>query len=169
MDDRVGTTIHAGFLVTVTAVVAWLSGLPMLFPSLGPSAFVLAMFPRSEASNARRIIGGHAIGVVAGLLAYALLAGGVTMTNALEPGSIEGLRLAASGILAMVLTVAGMLWSQARHPPACATTLIVSLGLLPTLLEGALIVGAVVVLVGAHRVLMLGARASQGYRDRVQS
>ncbi|MCU4972409.1 HPP family protein [Halobacteria archaeon AArc-m2/3/4] len=169
MDDRVGTTIHAGFLVTVTAAVAWLSGLPMLFPSLGPSAFVLAMFPRSEASNARRVIGGHVIGVVAGLLAYALLAGGVTMTNALEPGSVEGLRLAASGVLAMVLTVAGMLWARARHPPACATTLIVSLGLLPTLLEGALIVGAVVVLVSAHRALMIGERASRSYRERTES
>ncbi|GAB3032434.1 HPP family protein [Natronobiforma cellulositropha] len=156
MDGRVGTTVHTGLLVSVTALVAWLSGLPMLFPSLGPSAFVLAMFPHSDASAPRRVIGGHLVGVLAGLLAYHALAEGIVMTNALEPASLDGLRLAASGVLATVLTVAGMLFVRVRHPPACATTLIVALGLLSTPLEGALIVVAVVALVGTHRLLLLG-------------
>lgn len=154
MDDRVGTTLHTGLLLSTTAVLAWLSGLPMLFPSLGPSAFVLALFQRSDATSPRRVVGGHAVGVVAGLIAYALLAGGVDMTSATEPGSIEGLRLAASAVLATTLTAGGMLATDTRHPPACATTLIVSLGLLSTPFEGAVILVAVVVLVFAHRVLL---------------
>ncbi|MXV61497.1 HPP family protein [Natronorubrum sp. JWXQ-INN-674] len=155
MDDRTGTTLHTGFLLSTTAVLAWLSGLPMLFPSLGPSAFVLALFQNSDATAPRRVIGGHAIGVVAGLLAYHLLASGVSMTAATDPGSLEGFRLAASGVLATTLTAGGMLATETRHPPACATTLIVSLGLLSTVLEGALIVLAVVVLVVAHRLLLV--------------
>ncbi|WP_121744079.1 HPP family protein [Natronorubrum halophilum] len=154
MDDRVGTTLHTALLLSTTAALFWLSGLPMLFPSLGPSAFVLALFQDGDATSPRRVIGGHAIGVVAGLLAYHLLATGVSMTAATDPGSLEGLRLAASGILATTVTAGGMLATDTRHPPACATTLIVSLGLLPTLLEGVLIVAAVTVLVAAHRLLL---------------
>lgn len=154
MDETVGTTIHATVLVSVAALAAWLSGLPMLFPSLGPSAFVMAMFPTSEASNARRVIGGHAVGVVAGLAAYWLLGATGSMIVAAEPGSIAGLRLAGSGVLAIAATVGGMLAADVRHPPACATTLIVALGLLSTPLEGALILAAVAVMVGAHRLLL---------------
>lgn len=154
MDDRVGTTLHTGLLLSTTAVLSWLLGVPMLFPSLGPSAFVLALFQRSDATRPRRVIGGHLIGVVAGLLAYHLLASGVTMTSAADPGSIEGLRLAVSGVLATMVTAGGMLATDTRHPPACATTLIVSLGLLTTPLEGTLIVGAVIVLVAVHALVL---------------
>ena len=165
MNDRVGTTLHTGLLLSTTAALAWLSGLPMLFPSLGPSAFVLALFQRSEATSPRRVIGGHAIGVVAGLVAYHLLAAGIDMTSATEPGSIAGLRLAASGVLATTLTAAGMLATDTRHPPACATTLIVSLGLLATPFEGTLILLAVVVLVASHRLLLATEHLSSRYRS----
>ncbi|GAB7018971.1 HPP family protein [Halostagnicola sp. A-GB9-2] len=154
MDDQLGSTLHTGLLIMTTAGMAWLSGFPMLFPSLGPTAFVLALFQKSDATSPRRVIGGHVIGVVAGLLAYHLLAGGITMAGTTEPGSIEGLRLAASGVFATTLTAGGMLATDTRHPPACATTLIVSLGLLTTVLEGALIVLTVIVLVLAHQLLL---------------
>ncbi|RQG96082.1 HPP family protein [Natrarchaeobius oligotrophus] len=168
MDDRTGTTLHTGLLLSTTAAIAWLSGLPMLFPSLGPSAFVLALFQDGDATSPRRVIGGHAIGVVAGLLAYHLLAAGVSMTAATAPGSIDGLRLAASGVLATTLTAGGMLATDTRHPPACATTLIVSLGLLATPLEGAVIVLAVVALVVAHRLLLATERIGARYDDRLR-
>ncbi|WP_254864477.1 HPP family protein [Halovivax gelatinilyticus] len=154
MDDRVGTTLHTGLLLSTTAVLAWLSGLPMLFPSLGPSAFVLALFQRSDATRPRRVLGGHAVGVIAGLVAYGLFATGVDMTSAPDPGSIDGLRLAVSAVVATTLTAGGMLATDTRHPPACATTLIVSLGLLSTPREGAIILLAVAVLVLAHRLLL---------------
>lgn len=162
MDDQVGSTLHTGLLITTTAVLAWLSGFPMLFPSLGPTAFVLALFEQGDATSPRRVIGGHAIGVLAGLAAYHLLASGIAMTATMEAGSIKGLRLAASGVLATMLTAGGMLATDTRHPPACATTLIVSLGLLTTVLEGALIILAVIVLVLAHRLLL----ATERWRAR---
>ncbi|ELY55545.1 HPP family protein [Natronolimnohabitans innermongolicus] len=169
MDDRTGTTLHTGLLISTTAVMAWLSGLPLLFPSLGPSAFVLALFQDSDATAPRRVIGGHAIGVVAGLFAYHLLGAGITMTAVADPGSLEGLRLAASGVLATTLTAGGMLATGTRHPPACATTLIVSLGLLSTIREGVLIVGTVVVLVAAHQLLLATERLGARYGERFRS
>ena len=48
-----------------------------------------------------------------------------------------------------------MLAARAVHAPACATTLIVSLGVLPTPLDGALIMAAVAALFLTHRLLML--------------
>lgn len=129
---------------------AWVTGFPVLFPILGPSAFVLAMFPESEASDARRVVGSHAIGVVAGLLAYNLFATGLTMTTPVAPLSVPGLRLAVSSGVAIFLTVAGMLVFRVRHPPACATTLIVALGLLSTPVEGGMILVAVLALVAVR-------------------
>ena len=163
MDDRLATSLHTGVLIAVLGALAWVTGLPALFPSLGPSAFVLATFPESEASDARRVIGSHAVGVVAGLLSYHLLASGIVVTSRIAPLSVDGLRLAASGVGAIVLTVAGMLQFGVRHPPACATTLIVALGLLSSGFEGALIVVAVALLVAVQRMVLL----TNGLTERV--
>lgn len=169
MDDRMGTTLHTGLLISTTAAMAWLSGLPMLFPSLGPSAFVLALFQDSDATSPRRVIGGHAIGVAAGLLAYHLLGVTISITAAADPGSFEALLLGASGVLATMVTAGGMLVTDTRHPPACATTLIVSLGLLSSPLEGALIVATVAVLVVAHQLLLATERAGARYEKKLRS
>lgn len=155
MDDRMATSLHTGLLIAVVGAFAWATGLPALFPSLGPSAFVLATFPESEASNARRVIGSHALGVAAGLSTYHLLANGVVVTSQIAPLSLAGLELAISGVGAIVLTVGSMLHFGVRHPPACATTLIVALGLLPSIFDGTLIVAAVAVLVAVQRVILL--------------
>lgn len=104
-----------------------------------------------------------------GLAAYLLFATGISMTGTTDPGSLEGLRLAASGVVATTLTAGGMLATDTRHPPACATTLIVSLGLLSTLLEGAIIILAVVLLVVTHRLLLATERLGVRYTKEWQS
>jgi len=139
-------SLAAGLLVGVAGLLAVLSGEPAVFPSLGPTAYVLAMNRGASAPGRRRVVGGHAIGVVAGLLAYHLLASGAVVTGSIEPLSVPTLGLAASAVLSVTLTALGMSVLDARHPPACATTLIVSLGLLSAPLEGLLMLGSVVVL-----------------------
>lgn len=150
---RLGTSLYAGFLFTVLGLVAWASGQPFVFPSLGPSAFILAFDRRGERTRTYRIVGSHLIGGVVGLLAYSLLAAGVTIT-ATPAFSPEGLRLAASGVLSIVLTTWTMMATDTNHAPACATTLIVSLGLLSTPVQVAIIVVSVVVLVEVHAVVL---------------
>lgn len=154
MDTRIATSLHTGLHIAAIGLFAWATGLPALFPSLGPSAFVLAMFPAGEASNPRRVIGSHALGVVAGLLSYHLVAPGVVVTGQIPPLSVPGLRLTVSSVLAIILTVTGMLQFDIRHPPACATTLIVALGLLPRVSDGVLMIVAVVGLVGLQRTIL---------------
>jgi hypothetical protein len=46
-----------------------------------------------------------------------------------------------------------MLRTDLVHPPACATTLIVGLGLLSSLTEAGIVVVSVLTLVGVHEVL----------------
>ena len=154
MNDQLATSLHTGLLIAIVGILTWASGLPTLFPSLGPSAFVLAMFPESEASNPKRVIGSHILGVIAGFLAYHLFAQGIVVTGQIPPFSAIGFRLAASSVVAIVLTVASMLYFGIRHPPACATTLIVALGLLPTFFDGVVIIVAVVIVVGVQKLLL---------------
>jgi hypothetical protein len=151
MREEALATVHAGLLLCVAGGLAWLSGRPFVFPSLGPSAYLLATASGDQVS-ARRVLGGHAVGVLAGLAAYHAVAPGLVITGesaALAPG---GLRLAASGALSVTLTTGGMLATDTAHAPACATTLIVSLGLLSSVVEGEVIMLAVGALFGTHGV-----------------
>jgi CBS-domain-containing membrane protein len=156
--------IHAGLLFGIVGVLAVATGQPAIFPSLGPTAYVLAGERRGSRVARRRVVGGHAIGVVAGLAAYNALAAGIVVTGGLSPGSAESIRLAAAGVAAVTLTTWGMLATDAVHPPACATTLIVSLGLLSDPTAGVLILASVVVLSESHRLLE---GVAAGVLDRV--
>lgn len=154
-DVSAGTNVllHFAFL----GVLAWASGQPLLFPSLGPSAYLLATGERDRAEGAYHVIGGHAIAAITGLVAYLLLADGLVAIDVFasgQPFSSSVGRLASSAILAMVLTTIGMLWTDTNHPAACATTLIVALGLMASVLELVVIVGAVVLLVAFHGVVV---------------
>ena len=170
MRRRVGTSLYAGLLFTVLAAVSWATGQPFVFPSLGPSAFALAFDRRAERNRAARIVGSHLIGGVAGFAAWRLLADGAVLTATPPAFSAEGLWLAASAVLSLVATSWAMIATDAVHPPACATTLIVSLGLLTTPTEVAIIVVSVLVLVAFHALVIRTFRGLVGdthplYRD----
>jgi hypothetical protein len=154
MRRRLGTSLYAGVLFTVLGLLAWASGQPFVFPSLGPSAYILAFDRRGERTRAYRVIGSHAIGALGGLAAYWLLAPGVTLTALPPPLSIDGLRLAGSGVFSIMVTSWTMIATGTNHAPACATTLIVSLGLLSTPFQAAVIVVSVVVLVAVHLLVV---------------
>ncbi|WP_246084315.1 hypothetical protein [Salinadaptatus halalkaliphilus] len=62
----------------------------------------------------------------------------------------------------MVLTTVGMLWSDTNHAAACATTLIVALGLMSTVPEGLVIIVAVMLLVGFHDIVVERIQDSYG-------
>lgn len=151
--DAVRTSIRVCSLLSVLGVVAWTSGLPYLFPSLGPSAYALAVSPSAATSQPQRVVGGHVFGVVAGLLAYHSFAAGLTVTKLPPAFSVPGLRLATSAIVALGLTSVAMIASDLRHAPACATTLIVALGLLTSPLEAGIVISAILVLVAVDRLL----------------
>ena len=137
--------------------LAWITGQPFLFPSLGPSAYLMATGEKDRAQGAYHVIGGHAVAAVAGIIAYLIFAEGLVVVDAFEQGqpfAPEVGFLVLSGVLAMCLTTIGMLWSGTNHPAACATTLIVALGLMSTAVEVVIIVVAVAMLVVFHEYVV---------------
>jgi CBS-domain-containing membrane protein len=153
MRRRVGTSLYTGLIFSVLGVIAWGSGQPFIFPSLGPTAFVLAFNRQSDRTQSYRVIGSHLIGGLAGLSAWVVVATGASITVT-SPLSVDGFRLAASATTSVMLTSWAMIATDTVHPPACATTLIVSLGLLSTPLRVSIIVGSVITLVLFHTIVL---------------
>jgi CBS domain-containing membrane protein len=129
--------------IGVMAGVALVTGEPFVFPSLGPTAFLLFYTPLTPAASPRNTIGGHAIGAAAGYLSLVLF----DLTDAAPAlaSSVTGSRVAAAA-LSLGLTSGAMVWARVPHPPAGATTLIVSLGILREPEQLAVLMVAVVLL-----------------------
>src|SRR5579883_298173 len=90
--------------IAVMALAAWATRQPLIFPSLGPTAFLIFYAPRSPPACPRNALVGHAIAVACGylsLLAFGLrhappaLARGITLpwvgAAALSLGMTAGL------------------------------------------------------------------------------
>lgn len=129
--------------IGVMAAVAWVTGEPFVFPSLGPTAFLFFFTPLAAAASPRNTIGGHAIGVAAGYLALVVF--GLTNDPPALATEVTGARVGAAA-LSLGLTSGAMVWARVPHPPAGATTLIVSLGILREPAQLAVLMLAVVVL-----------------------
>jgi CBS-domain-containing membrane protein len=133
--------------IGLMALAALLTGQPFVFPSLGPTAFLLFYTPDAPAASPRNALGGHLIGVLAGylsLVAFGLLEAGPALA-----AGVTWSRVGAAA-LSLGLTAGAMAWLKLPHPPPGATTLIISLGLLTEPAQlGVLMVGvALLVLQG---------------------
>lgn len=147
---QIGTALYAGVLFTVLSLVAWGSGQAFIFPSLGPSTFVLAFDRHGDFDQLSEITIAHSIGAISGFVAWTLLDPGTAITATPPPFSEGGLQLITSAIISVVLTTWGMVAFGEIHPPACATTLIVSLGLLSTPLAVTIIVISIILICSVH-------------------
>lgn len=133
-----------GFVtIALLAGVAMLSGTPFVFPSLGPTAFLFFFSPTAPTASPKHTVIGHAIGIACGygsLLVFGLEHTAPAITVGVDPPRIgaAALSLAATGAL--------MILSKSAHPPAGATTLIISLGIVTRPFHLALIELAVVLL-----------------------
>jgi CBS domain-containing membrane protein len=118
--------INGFFTIAVLAGLAMLLKTPFVFPSLGPTAFLFFTTPTLPTASPRNTIYGHAIGIVCGYLALWLF--GLTETPPALQVGIDLPRIMAAA-LSLSLTGALMILLKTAHPPAGATTLIISLGL----------------------------------------
>lgn len=130
--------------IGIMATVAWVTGEPFVFPSLGPTAFLLFYTPMLPASSPRNTLGGHLIGAAAGYLALVLF--GLTSDPPALGSGVSAARVGAAA-LSLGLTSGAMVWARVPHPPAGATTLIVSLGILREPGQLAVLMAAVALLV----------------------
>ena len=96
------------------------------------------------------MFGAHTIGVLAGLLAHQVFAPDLTLAAMSHPLGLAGIDLALSAIMALSLTTGLMRGTGWTHSPACATTLIIALGLISGPQETLLILAAVTIIYGTH-------------------
>ena len=116
-----------GFVsIALLAAVAMLTRTPFVFPSLGPTAFLFFFTPTAPTASPRHTVLGHAIGILCGY--GALLAFGLEDA---PPAMVAGVDLPRVGAAALSLAATGalMILFKAAHPPAGATTLFISLGI----------------------------------------
>jgi CBS domain-containing membrane protein len=118
-----------GFItIALLSLLAVLTGSAFVFPSLGPTAYLFFFSPLAESASPRDAILGNAIGLACGYGAFrfALEYGPASFHHGVYSPKI----LAAA--LSLAFTGAFMVLLRINHPPAGATTLIVSLGILST-------------------------------------
>ncbi|HEU5457999.1 MAG TPA: HPP family protein, partial [Terracidiphilus sp.] len=140
-----------GFItIALLALVAVATDSPFIFPSLGPTAYLLFISPLGESSSPRNTILGHAIGLICGYGAY-IVSGAAAVPFGVHAG-VYGPRV-LSAALSLSATGAFMVLLKAGHPPAGATTLIVSLGIISKPKELVIIEVAVFLLVAQALVI----------------
>lgn len=138
------TFVNGAISIGLLSVLAWAFASPLIFPSLGPTAFLLFHRPLAASASPRNTVLGHLIGAVLGYASLVLF--GLT-----EDGSaiVTGVTWPRVGAAALSLggTSGLMVLASAAHPPAGATTLIVSLGILDDPVDLVVLMTAVVLLV----------------------
>ncbi|MDF5751361.1 HPP family protein [Spongiactinospora sp. TRM90649] len=142
MVRSVYTGVNCFISVALMALLAYWTDAPFVFPSLGPTAFLLFYTPLAASSTPHNTLIGHLIGILAGWFALAIT-GLLTVPPDLE--HVDGQRILACAV-ALGLTCGLMPVFQAGHPPAGATTLIVALGLLRTPAHLVIMMAAVLII-----------------------
>jgi hypothetical protein len=141
--DVVAAPLCEAALIAIAGVAAWIAHAPLLFASLGPTAYELVETPERKSAKPYNVIVGHLIGVLAGLGAAWLTR--ADATPAVGFGSVPVARVGAA-VIASGVTVLVTLLLRAAQPAALATTLLIALGLMPGWRSGAEIMAAVLLM-----------------------
>jgi hypothetical protein len=135
--------VGEALLILAAGAAGWAAHQPMIFASLGPTAYELIETPHRRSAEPYSIVVGHAVGVGAGFLALWL-----TRAWGAAPVSASGLPLDRVGCatLAAGLTVLVNLLLRASQPAAIASALLIALGIMQRPRDAAVILGSVVVM-----------------------
>ena len=135
--------INGCLSIALMSLLALATHEPFIFPSLGPTAFLFFYTPLAPAASPRNAVIGHLIRAGAGLASLYLF--GLQDAGPALAVGVTASRCGAAA-LSLGLTAGLMVLLRAPHPPAGATTLIVSLGILTAPHQLAILMVAVVLL-----------------------
>ncbi|MBX3705963.1 MAG: HPP family protein [Pseudomonadales bacterium] len=142
--------VNGSISIGLIACVALLTQQAFIFPSLGATAFILYYQPLADTAAPRNVLFAHLLGAICGF-AFLVLFGLEDQPSAFE----TGVSWARAGAAALSLgTTAGLMVTlRVAHPPAGATALIVSLGLMPALAQIPVLLAGVGLLLAQALVL----------------
>lgn len=142
--DLIWATLGEGGLIMAMAAIGWATGQPLIFASLGPTAYEMVEQPHMKSARAYNVIVGHFCGLGAGFLALWILHAW-SSPDVLSAGAISTQRLWAV-TLAAALTTCLCLLLKAGQPAALATTLLISLGAMQTRKSAiAIVIGVLII------------------------
>ena len=125
--NAVYTFVGSLLAIGLSGLWAYIVKQPLVFPSLGATAFLIFETPMAEVGTPRNTMLGHTVGVAAGVASLALF-------GLLDAPSVyvSGVTLGRVGAIALAVALTGGILRLVRsaHPPAGATTIIVASGLL---------------------------------------
>lgn len=147
----------AALVAVLLGLAGQITGRPLLFPSLGPTIFLIALQPADPMVRFANTTVGHALGLAIGYLAV-LVTGAAATPAASADAPLPNARLAAA-VIALPLTFLAQKLCRAPHVPAAATTLLCALGFLPLAGRAALEFLAATLLVALFAVLARRLRA----------
>ncbi len=138
--NAINIFLHSIISMIILGIAANITSWPLIFPSLGPTIFLIFYAPSSPMAAPRNAVLSHIVGAITGWLSFTALAhfypeaasGSLT-----DPSRITTAALAL-GICGVFMSVTGIV-----HPPAASSTLIAGLGLMSSPLS-ILMVGAAV-------------------------
>ena len=127
--NAVYTFVGGLLTIALSGALAWALDEPLVFPSLGATAFLFFETPMAEVASPRNTIMGHGVGALVAtvwLFVFALQDNPNVLIEGFSPerAAAVALSVGCTGGLLRLL--------RAAHPPAGATTVIVSAGLLHT-------------------------------------
>jgi CBS domain-containing membrane protein len=131
--------------LSTIAATAYLVDFMLLFPPLGPSAFILFYTPLAESASPRSLILGHTVSLLSGLGALVAAQALFPGLGASAPVSMNWSYVTAVA-LAMGAASIAMVALKCVHPPAAATALIAAMGYLENIVQVCGVLAAVLFL-----------------------
>jgi CBS-domain-containing membrane protein len=133
--------VVSGVLTLAIGLFAFGANHPWLFPSLGPTIFIVAYMPTTRMAQMFNIVAGHGVGIMAGLIGV-LATGAAWEPSVAQVASMTPERTWAC-VIAVTLSVFSQILTRAFHPPAVSTALLIAVGAFQVTFDdiGTLIVG----------------------------
>ena len=135
MDFHLASALYIFLAVSISmsilGVAAYLTSWPMIFPSLGPTVFLMFHNPSSPFAAPRNAVFGHIGACLIGLAGYWLLTTGQEHGYIQGTASLSDLPVLIESSIAVGITSVFMTLTGFNHPPAASSALIAALGLMP--------------------------------------
>lgn len=132
------------FLILIAGIVGWVAHQPLVFASLGPTAYELIETPERRSAQPYSVFVGHLVGVAAGFAA--LFIADSWHTPPISGAGVPLHRVWAA-MTAAGLTVLLNLLLRAAQPAAVSTTLLVSLGIMQSPKDAGVLMGGVIIMI----------------------